>query len=48
MLVRLLTCCLLHALAGWIPCLEFAAADSAYCSNDSAIRFGNVSSVSSH
>jgi ribulose-bisphosphate carboxylase small chain len=30
---------------GWVPCLEFAAADTAYASNENTIRFGNVSSL---
>nr|ACU32662.1 chloroplast ribulose-1,5-bisphosphate carboxylase/oxygenase small subunit [Auxenochlorella pyrenoidosa] len=30
-------------LNGWTPCLEFADPDCAYVSNDSCVRFGNVS-----
>jgi ribulose-bisphosphate carboxylase small chain len=28
---------------GWIPCLEFSAAENAYVSNDNTVRFGPVS-----
>ncbi|GFR46669.1 hypothetical protein Agub_g8284 [Astrephomene gubernaculifera] len=28
---------------GWIPCLEFSEAGKAYVSNESTVRFGNVS-----